>query len=72
VVKEQYIDYYGENLQVGDTVEFIMPPFCSGDYIYEVTSIGPDGPKFEGAPERIMDSCYEFRVIKRKESEECN
>jgi len=53
-------------IEEGDSVEFIMPPFCSGDYIFEVKIVKGKFVCIDAPPE-IFKGCREFKLVKKVE-----
>lgn len=60
-------DLRGEEVKDGDTVEFLMPGFCSGDYVYQAKQITKI--VFPEAPPGILQACSGFQIIKKQENE---
>lgn len=56
---------WGVTAEVGDKIEFEMPPFCSGDYIYEVTMDNKGRLVLEDCPSKIFEGCRDYEIIKK-------
>lgn len=66
--KKNYVftipDLGGREIEVGDKVVFIMPPFCSGDYIAEV--FADKHGMFIYEDDNFFDGCRDFFITKNK------
>ena len=57
------LDEFGIKAKEGDIIEFIMPGFCSGDYIYKVEKIN-NKLVLKDAPSKIFNGCRDYKIIK--------
>ena len=64
------IDSMGRKVMPGDTVQFFMPGFCSGDYIYKAELSKAGEICFPGAPPKIVEGCRELKVCRRNREDE--
>ena len=55
---------FGIEAEEGDIIEFIMPSFCTGNYIYKVSKRGKE-LILKDAPPKIFDGCMAYNIIKK-------
>lgn len=57
------LDDYSISVEKGDVIEFLMPPFCSGDYRYTVAKY-ENSLILDNAPPKIFERCIGYKIIK--------
>jgi uncharacterized protein CbrC (UPF0167 family) len=57
---------WGVKVKPGDKISFEMPPFCSGDYTFEVIKKNGVIVLENDAPEYIFDGCRGYHIIRKK------
>jgi len=54
---------WGVIVKPGDKIKFIMPPFCTGDYTFDVIEKNGIPVLDDSAPSRIFDGCHSYQII---------